>query len=266
MPKDKYIRQVKNQENSMKDELKNSVKDQLLKKGLYEELKKNTIRKKLMSRWAITSEVTGIIFLLLFILFVFYSTSMILEETEPPKYYGPIFAALFLVGYFSIVTTGLLSDKHVKRNYKDRYEFLRHKFSFKTLFKSTSIINFNMGILYSIQCDAIFDYLKQNGKTGDTKIIDYLIEYYTDESERIRKKRWIPFAILIALSLPTWTLFIRSLFEEGWSNVGFVLFLSLLVGLTIMVTFIKRILDALLFKVPNDYLHLANILRTINSF
>lgn len=263
---DKYIRQVRNQTDPMKNEPKNSVKDQLLKQGLYEVLKKNTIRKKLMSKWAFASEVTGIVFFLFFIAFVFYSTSIILEGTEPPKYYGPLFAVLFLVGYFSIKTTGLLSDLYVKRNYKDRYELLRHKFSFKTLFKSTSVINFNMRILYSIQCDAILDYLKQNGKAGDTKIIDYLIEYYTDESERIRKKRWIPFAILIALSLPTWTLFIRSLFEGEWSNVGLVLLLSLLVGLTLLVTFIKRILDAWLFKVPNDYLHLANILRTINSY
>lgn len=55
-------------------------------------------------------------------------------------------------------------------------------------------------------------------------------------------------------------LFIRLLFEEGWFNVGFVLFLFFLVGLIIMVMFIKRILDVLLFKVLNDYFYLVNIL------
>lgn len=40
MPMYRYIRQVKNQEDPMKNEPRNSIKDQLLKQELYKELQK----------------------------------------------------------------------------------------------------------------------------------------------------------------------------------------------------------------------------------
>lgn len=220
-----------------------------------------------MSGWAHVWEWTSIVFLLMFIVYVSYSTILIVGMVETPKHHGPIFAGLFLMGYFSIPATGICSDRYVKRTYSDRHKFLRHKFSFKTLFKSTSIINFNMQILYSIQCDAILKYFHKKGiSITDTKYIDYLISYYTEESERIRKRQWLPFAILITLSLPGWPLLIKSILEGKWSNIGFVLLIALVLGLTVFVTLIKKVLDILLFKVSNDYLLLANILRTIKSY
>ncbi|MGG4132156.1 hypothetical protein ABEW19_28280 [Paenibacillus illinoisensis] len=253
MPMDRYLRQIKKQGEPMKSLPSTSVKDQLLKRKLYDILRKNDRRKKLMNGWAHFCEWFGYIALVLFGSFMLHGLSIIFKGAETPWYYGPIGAALLLCSYYSFVMAKECSGRYVKRTYNDRTQFLGYNYS-----------SYHMEVLFSLQCDAVYDYLKNND-TRDPDLIDYLIDYYTAESESIRKRRWVPFAIFIAFSLPAWASFIRSQLGD-WSNIKAIpLFFFFTAGITVIVWLFKKCLDNSLFKKPNDYLQLANILRTIKN-
>lgn len=231
-----------------------SVKDLKLKRELHEIIKRNSRRSKLMNTRSIVYEWIAIISLFILTIFVPAHTIYIgLYNTDPLDYYGIAFALLFLTAFFSLIAAGLASNRYVKTKYIDR-----------AFLVNTSSINYNTDILFTIRCDAIYNYLRSEG-IRDNNLIESIIKYYTEQSDNHRKTRWLPFTIFSAFLFPLWNNFVTKFWD--WSDIGNIVVLFLLVLLVATNVWIfRRSLETLVFAKANNYIELANILRTIKSY
>ena len=207
-----------------------------------------------MDKRAIVFEVIGIITLCILIILVTLSTiNIAVKDVDPPTYYGPAFAGLLLIGIFCLIATGVSSNLHVKRKYSD-LSFLVSRLSIK----------FNTDILFSVRCDAVYEFLKNERKL-DCDYIDYLIGHYTEKSETIRKQKWLPFAIFSAFLFPFWNATVSK--TLNWSDIdkNILLFIFAIL-LSSYIWIWRRNIEAILFSKSNNYLYIASILRTIKSY
>ncbi|RRJ54789.1 hypothetical protein EHV15_34935 [Paenibacillus oralis] len=240
---------------SVSDGTKHSVTDQKLKQKLYKIcFKENSRRSVLLDKRAIAFEVIAISALSTLIIFVMQSTiNIAVKNVDPPTYYGLAFAGLLLIAILCLIGTGVSSNLYVKRKYSD-LSFLVSRFS----------INFNTDILFSVRCDAVYEFLKNESKL-DCDHIDYLIGHYTERSETIRKQKWLPFAILSAFLFPFWNVTVSK--TLNWSDFGTNILLFIFAILLSSCMWIwRRNIESTLFSKSNNYLYIASILRTIKSY
>ncbi|WP_063563822.1 hypothetical protein [Paenibacillus sp. O199] len=253
----KYVRNTKSvgrgARSTNSKELSHSVNDQKIKMRLYEIcFKENTRKKTIMDKRSIVLEWIAVIAFSLLIMLVFV-TMLILQDAEAPGFYGPTFAVLLLIGFFSMIGSVDSSNRYIEKKHND-LSFLVSNLS----------INFNTQILFSIHCEAVDDFLKKEGKR-DKDQLDYLINFFTDKSESYRKTRWLPFAIVSAFVFPFWNTYVSKITD--WTDITSV-FLNLLLALTlsIIVFIFRKNIETLILSKSKNYLHIASILRTIKTF
>lgn len=256
----KYSRNVRTKNRSRKrnyissEVVKHSVKDQKLKKRLYEIcFKENSRKLLLMNTSAIAFEIISIVAFIILLLLIVIGGVITYKNIDTPSYYAPLLAGILLVGILSLFSAGITSNFYVKKKYSD--------FSF---FDKNVSINFNTEILFYIRCDKICEFFESEGIIEDNQI-SYLIEYFTEESESIRKLKWLPFATLSAFLFPFWNVTVSKLFSWNEIHMSILLFVFA-IFLSICIWIWRRNIESLIFSKSNNYLYLARVLRTIKSY
>lgn len=255
----RYIRQVKVHTKQDTNLSKESVQDQEIKHDLFKILKDHSRQTTIMGPAAKRIEVFGIITLIILILSIIVSTaSILITGKETPDIIGTVFVFLVFVGIGCFIGSTIASNIYIKRVYSN--------FSFLLRF---SLFTFNKEALFVLQCDAVYKYIKSKGKMNKEQI-DYLIAYYLEQSETLRKLRWLPIAIFSAFLFPLWNILLNKILKElNWSNwiaVSLVIVLILIPLVSFIVWIFRRNIEPVLFEKPNKYLQLAAILRALKSY
>ncbi|WP_149847147.1 hypothetical protein [Paenibacillus sp. 37] len=251
----RYIRQV-NIKSERNEKLSNeSVQDQIIKRDLFVVLKVNSRFKKLMSTKAKVFESIAIIALIILLFSILGNMIYQVWTGKDTSYlFGIAYVVLFLLGIGGVIGSSIASNFYIKKEYSD--------LSFLVNFW---ILNFNKDVLFSIQCDAVHTYLKSKGKMN-SDFIDYLIGYYMERSESLRKLRWLPVAIFTAFLFPLWNIFLNKMFTDSDLIIALGIIATLIPVATINVWIFRRNIEPIFFAKPNKYLQLATILRTIKTF